>query len=175
MIENLGRALTTTEAAQMSREESLGISKDFLLENFTYNDGLLLRNKTTGNTRENGQWGTMHGYRRIKIKGNLFQVHRLIWIMFFGYIPHGRVIDHVNRDKLDNRIENLRCVTLRANSLNCERSDKESRNMYLDRRVNKWRVMCSYRGKKVFVGMFPSHESALAVAKNANATMEAIE
>ena len=39
------------------------------------------------------------------------QVHRFVWECFHGIIPEGKVIDHINNDKEDNRICNLQLVT----------------------------------------------------------------
>ena len=49
--------------------------------------------------------------------GNIYW-HRLMWIHHNGTIPYGMEIDHINRDKGDNRIENLRCVTVSQNRKN---------------------------------------------------------
>ena len=49
--------------------------------------------------------------------GNIY-CHRLMWIHHNGTIPYLREIDHINRDKGDNRIENLRCVSVSTNRKN---------------------------------------------------------
>jgi hypothetical protein len=43
---------------------------------------------------------------------------RLLWESFNGPIPPGMTIDHINGEKADNRLDNLRCCTLRVNMLN---------------------------------------------------------
>ncbi len=55
------------------------------------------------------------GYVRFKLNGKLKFAHRVIWEMFNGKIPEGKVIDHINGIKDDNRIENLRLTTQRQN------------------------------------------------------------
>lgn len=45
-------------------------------------------------------------------------LHRLIWETFKGEIPNGYEIDHINRNRQDNRLENLRCVTHKENMNN---------------------------------------------------------
>jgi len=51
------------------------------------------------------------------------KVHRIIWEMINGPIPSGLVVDHINRTRADNRIENLRVITSRENFLNSPRFD----------------------------------------------------
>ena len=52
-------------------------------------------------------------------------VHRIVWEAFNGKIPEGHMIDHINRDKTDNRIENLRVVTRSQNVHNSIRPKKD--------------------------------------------------
>lgn len=47
-----------------------------------------------------------------------FKVHRAVYETFVGEIPEGYTIDHINTIKDDNRLENLRCVTMAENNRN---------------------------------------------------------
>lgn len=73
--------------------------------------------------RKNMAIGSLAGiktdrYRRIKIDGKQYDEHRIIWIYHYGAIPEDMVIDHINRDIIDNRIENLRIATYSTNGIN---------------------------------------------------------
>lgn len=57
------------------------------------------------------------GYRKIKIDGQMYSAHRLAWFYWFGEFP-SKQIDHINRDKSDNRICNLRLATNSQNQMN---------------------------------------------------------
>ena len=74
-----------------------------------------------GNRKANAVAGSMYSgsrYYRIKSRNGQSLVHRIIWILFNGNIPEGMVIDRVDGDTFNNRIGNLRCVTLSLNSRN---------------------------------------------------------
>ena len=62
------------------------------------------------------------GYKQIFTfkdgKHKAYMVHRLIWETFMGPIPDGLEIDHINRNRTDNRLENLRVVTHKENIWN---------------------------------------------------------
>ena len=81
-------------------------------------DGII-RNKKN---RKSIGWVSNMGYMEIGInfnkKNKNFRSHRFIYECYNGLIPTGLVIDHINRKKLDNRLENLRVVTPRENNLN---------------------------------------------------------
>ena len=62
--------------------------------------------------------GWIHeGYICVEINSKQFKMHRIIWRLYYGYWPNG-LIDHINGNKLDNKICNLREVTLRQNQQN---------------------------------------------------------
>lgn len=59
-----------------------------------------------------------NGYWRLNIQRKAHLAHRIIWEMVNGPIPAGAVIDHINGNAKDNRIENLRLATISQNGLN---------------------------------------------------------
>ena len=56
-----------------------------------------------------------------------YQVHRFVWECFNGIIPEGKVIDHINNDKEDNRLCNLQLMTQQQN---CKKSAKDRDNTF---------------------------------------------
>lgn len=56
------------------------------------------------------------GYIQVNICGTICKGHRLAWFIYYGQWPEGH-IDHINGDRADNRIANLRVVT---NAINCQ-------------------------------------------------------
>jgi hypothetical protein len=58
------------------------------------------------------------GYLLIKVLGKLYRAHRLAWILHYGNVP--TIIDHINNNKEDNRIANLRIATATQNKANTQ-------------------------------------------------------
>ena len=81
----------------------MNIYEKYILQHFNYNDG-----KITRDDRKNSNGSIdKDGYLIIKVKGKQFKAHRIAWFLYYGYFPKSE-LDHINRNKLDNRIENLR-------------------------------------------------------------------
>lgn len=59
--------------------------------------------------------GTKDGYRQVSIKGKMYMEHRIIMMLCFGHIPENAEIDHINHVRNDNRLCNLRFVTMSEN------------------------------------------------------------
>lgn len=81
---------------------------------------------------------TVNGYRchEIYFMGTKKQVrgHRVIWMAAHGPIPAGLIVDHINRDRQDNRLCNLRLVDAKGNALNSpNKSGEENANAKLTR------------------------------------------
>lgn len=83
----------------MSNEEI----KAYILKNFSYHNGVIKRRDRKGS---NGSIDK-YGYLILKVKGKQYKAHRIAWLLNYGDFPKSE-LDHINRDKLDNRIENLR-------------------------------------------------------------------
>ena len=75
----------------------------YILNNFSYKNGVILR-KDRKNS--NGSYDK-DGYLIYKIKGKQIKAHRLVWFLCYKEFPNGE-LDHINRIRDDNRIENLR-------------------------------------------------------------------
>lgn len=81
----------------------MSIYEKYILQHFNYNDG-----KITRDDRKNSNGSIdKDGYLIIKVKSKQFKAHRIAWFLYYGYFPKSE-LDHINRNKLDNRIENLR-------------------------------------------------------------------
>lgn len=93
-------------------------SKKVLHENFTYKDGELFWKVTSyGRTPDKPAGNTsVLGYRRVKLHQQLMFLHRVIWKMHHGTEPE--YLDHIDRNTLNNRIENLREATAHENITN---------------------------------------------------------
>ena len=63
-------------------------------------------------------WKYGKGYLAVTLSNKHYRVHRIVWIMSYGDIPDGYQIDHINHNKLDNRLENLRLATNSENQCN---------------------------------------------------------
>ena len=80
------------------------------------NTGIITRSDRKGS---NGSFDK-DGYLIIKIKGRQFKSHRLAWFLYYGNFPENN-IDHINRNRTDNRIVNLRDVEQKENVENTTR------------------------------------------------------
>lgn len=69
-----------------------------------------------------------HGYVRIMIDGVSFPSHRLAWFYHYKVWPD-KVIDHINGNTADNRIENLRDVSMKTNAENSSKYKRTDPNL----------------------------------------------
>lgn len=117
-----------------------------------------------------------NGYIKISFRGKAHKAHRLIWLMHYGYLPDFSkklVIDHINRIKTDNRLENLREVTISQNIINSALTEKTKNNtsgltgVYWNKIPSKWAASISIQGKSKYLGLFGSFFDACCARKSA--------
>jgi hypothetical protein len=111
------------------------------------------------------------GYLRIRFDGREYKAHRLAWCLVTGKWPACE-IDHINRDRADNRFGNLREATREQNNVNVPvRSDNKSgrKGVSWDRRADKWRAVIQAGLKMRHLGFFARPEHGAAVYHTAAA------
>lgn len=108
---------------------------------------------------------TSEGYVAISIDGRRYKAHRLAWLYVYGVWPGGQ-IDHVNLNKSDNRISNLRLASSSQNSMNVRvRSDSRVglKGVSLPTgRSKKFGASITIEGKRKWLGRF---ETALKASE----------
>lgn len=89
-----------------------------ICDNYYYDNGTLYRKKLSGGMRPGSPVGNLTdgGYIRGNVCGVTYYIHRVIWKMHFGTEPEQ--LDHINRNRSDNRIENLRECSRGENARN---------------------------------------------------------
>lgn len=107
--------------------------------------------------------GTGHMTGRLMGKG--YGAHRLAWLHYYGEpIPDGMFVDHINGDRADNRIVNLRLVTPQQSVYNTgpqKNSTSGAKGVYWDKQNKKWKASIKHEGKEVWLGRFESFEKAV--------------
>lgn len=86
------------------------------------------------------------GYIRVCVRGKKYQAHRVAWVLHNEENPSHQ-IDHINGDKQDNRIDNLRQATSQQQCAN-----KPSKG--IGRKQGKWRAQTKYNGKHIHIGLY---------------------
>lgn len=147
------------------------ITQELLKELFEYRDGKLFwktsrKNQIKINT-EAGCVSTS-GYCDIRVNNKLYRAHRLIFLMLKGYLP--KYIDHINRIKDDNRIENLRECTQSENLRNTKTYSNNTsgvKGVSWKKDKNKWQAFIYLEGKQKNLGHYDDLELAELVAQEA--------
>ena len=109
------------------------------------------------------------GYLLISVRSRRHKAHRLAWLYVYSEWPKGQ-LDHINRNRSDNRISNLREVTNKQNGQNAsKRSDNTSGHpgAYWDKRRSKWVAQIAHNRKQIHLGYFTTIEEAVAARKAA--------
>lgn len=110
---------------------------------------------------------TKGDYIEVYIAGKKYRKHRVIALQFIPNPEQKPCIDHINRDKHDNHIDNLRWATYRDNQLNKEKYKRVNEDVYIKELPEKCFVIEHYSGHDFNKYWFDyEHEHIIASMKN---------
>lgn len=139
-------------------------SRDVVSELIGYDpiSGTFFRKKTLSpNTRDGDPtFIDKQGYAWIYVGGSKHKAHHLAWLLTYGVWPQ-MDIDHINGERSDNRISNLRLATNQQNCANAKVSVlNTSGHKAVRKRNGKWQVRIG-AGGRIHVGAFETLEEAI--------------
>lgn len=156
------------------------INADLLKATFNYHEEgyLVWKNKNHSSRQRKASLGAVNqnGYIQTRIWGKSFKIHRLIWTYFNGDPGTLVEIDHINGDKHDNRIENLRLSTRAGNTRNVSlRKNNKSgiKGVSWYKATKKWKAQIQHNNKKIGLGYFQDPEEAKIVVMKAREKLHA--
>lgn len=115
--------------------------------------------------------GAALGYWSLGIDKRKYQAHRLAWLYVYGAWPDGEV-DHINRDRQDNRIQNLRLASREQNGANCSLSRSNTsgvKGVTWCKRSGKWKAAIMVKRNRLNLGYYDSVANAAAAYDSAAA------
>lgn len=146
------------------------LTQEYLHSVFTYLDGKLYWKNAFHSSLKNQRAGSVDkkGYRRVTINGKEYREHRLIYAMHNNAVPDQ--IDHIDGNKANNLIENLRPTDARQNQYNRRLSKANTsgvKNVHWSKTNQKWIVAFKINGKDHRIGAFDDLEVAKIAAVEA--------
>lgn len=141
----------------------MSINRDDLRKLFDYHsDGYLIwKSGTHKNQRAGSPNKLQSGLKRSRIRIGLksYGASRLIFLWHYGFLPP--IIDHADRNQLNDRIDNLRAATSSQNALNRKPSCHAASGFKgVHKQRNKWRVRVTVDNKKESFGVYETKEEA---------------
>ncbi|WP_396189768.1 HNH endonuclease [Flavobacterium sp.] len=142
------------------------ITQELLKEYFEYKDGNLYWKKNDFNHKrikigKKAGYKCKNGYTQIGLFRKVYFLHRLIFIYHYGYTPN--IIDHIDNDKSNNKIENLRNINRQENNINVFKKKNNSsgvKGVSFNKRLNKWTAYINVNKKRVYTKLFETLEEA---------------
>tara|TARA_Y100000780_G_C13682823_1_gene416630 strand:- start:1090 stop:1593 length:504 start_codon:yes stop_codon:yes gene_type:complete len=138
--------------------------KDYVSDCYYYSRGKLFRRTTKTRWKKDeevGEYVGKRGYKTISILGKRYYTHQIIFLIHRGYIPE--LIDHENKNKLDNNIDNLKDSSKIENALNLSGPHKDNQLGVLGvfKRKDTGKYVAQFSGERL--GEFKTAEEAQQV------------
>lgn len=129
-----------------SREEKNGITQELVKKYFDYKDGFLywkelnVHNRKTKIGDRAGYLSKNTGRYRLTVNAKAYITSRIIFLYHHGYVPEE--VDHIDRNSLNDRIENLREATRAENNRNtCSRKNSSSQYLGVSFKTKKYKYI----------------------------------
>jgi len=109
------------------------------------------------------------GHIQIRLDGTLYVAHRLAWLYMNGRFPVNQ-LDHIDGDKTNNKITNLREATNKQNQENVPLQVNNTsgyRGVSFDKRLKKFRAYVCHNRQQITLGLFDTSELATSAAQKA--------
>jgi hypothetical protein len=109
-------------------------------------------------------------YIQVRFEKTLYYAHRIVWVIVYGDIQADCVIDHIDGDGTNNRIENLREVPIHVNARNARKLvTSECVHVGVYRTSGgRWTVRIHVMDRSLYLGTFETFDEAVQVRKKAN-------
>jgi len=111
------------------------------------------------------------GYRTLLVNNLNYKLHRVIWEVHVGALTSTSQIDHIDGDKLNNSIDNLREVDNQENHKNMPKQSNNTSGVTgvgFHKSSGKWRAYIKVKSTTIHLGMFTSKHLAVAARDHAN-------
>ena len=146
------------------------ITQEYIRELFEYKDGNLYWKIRRQGIRKDKKAGHLRkdGYSQIKINNKPYKTHWLIFLYHYGYLP--KIVDHVDRNPSNNKIENLREATKSQNCMNrkpYKNFSSKYKGVSWHELSNKWMSNITINYKHIHLGSFTNEIDAALAYNNA--------
>jgi hypothetical protein len=143
------------------------LTQELVQSLFEYKDGELYWKVNKGSAKIGDKTGSLHhsGYLCIQINSKTYLAHRVIFLYHHGFLP--QYIDHIDGNKSNNKIENLREATIQQNGFNTKlykTSTSGIKGVDWSKKAKKWQVRVQINNKRKYFGIYENIELAELVA-----------
>ena len=146
--------------------------KEFL--DYNPDTGIFIWKKQVAQNIKVGQEaGAMNsnGYIQIRFKNSPYLAHRLAYYMYYGIHPLEKLVDHIDGDKTNNKIDNLRLATNPQNSMNRVNLNRNNTSGVIGvcchKRFKKWQAQIIVNKVYKYLGSFTNKEEAIKARREA--------
>ena len=166
-----------------ARERASGLTQGRIRQLFEYTDaGLVWKLRPRSDFATHQAWRTTNGKYVGKLAGSLcsegyvtvgidsrrYKLHRIVWLYHHGRWPVGD-IDHINHDRTDNRIENLRDVPRHINAKNNSPQAGRSGDIVgvTPTKHGKFIARIGAANRDIYLGTFSTFDAAIKARRSA--------